>query len=216
MSADTNSAPRPKPLREQAREAVRAAILGAAEKRFGEQGYQATKMAQIASDAGVAAGTLYNYFANKEAVFDEIIRIQGENSFGAIEEEVAKADSPLEAIRALVEALLGAIESQRHLYSILVEIQVDLDSTIRKTAPGSAAHELRLRFGRLAADVVNNAQASGELGSESSQDLLSALLGICNGFLSTWIHSRQGFQLTEKAPVITRIFLDGVRQSGHR
>lgn len=211
MIANSNGASRPKPLREQAREAVRAAILEAAQKRFGEQGYRNTKMAEIARDAGVAAGTLYNYFASKEAVFDAIVRIEGDASFAVIEQDLAACDSPFDALDTLVHAVLRAIESNRQIYSILVEVQMDHDSTVIKAAPGSAADALRKRFTHLTAKVLQDAQQESSFSTDQPEDLLAGLLGLCTGFLSAWISSNQAFSLIDKAPIITRIFLDGVR-----
>jgi AcrR family transcriptional regulator len=49
-------------------------ILAAAEKRFAAFGYRRTGIAEIAREAGVAAGTLYRYFENKEEIFRAVMR----------------------------------------------------------------------------------------------------------------------------------------------
>lgn len=48
-------------------------ILAAAYNVFGDKGYYAAKMDDIANEAGVAKGTLYLYFANKEELFHAVI-----------------------------------------------------------------------------------------------------------------------------------------------
>jgi AcrR family transcriptional regulator len=52
----------------------RARILAAAEERFAAFGYRRTGIAEIARDAGVASGTLYRYFENKEEIFRAVMR----------------------------------------------------------------------------------------------------------------------------------------------
>ena len=52
---------------------TRARILGAATERFAAFGYRRTGMAEIARQAGVAAGTLYRYFESKEDIFRAVI-----------------------------------------------------------------------------------------------------------------------------------------------
>src|SRR2546422_894028 len=47
---------------------TRARVLAAAEERFAAFGYRRTGIAEIARDAGVAPGTLYRYFENKEEI----------------------------------------------------------------------------------------------------------------------------------------------------
>ncbi|WP_188695881.1 TetR/AcrR family transcriptional regulator [Pullulanibacillus camelliae] len=51
----------------------RQRILEAAERSFGLFGYKATTMDQVAKLAGVAKGTIYTFFKNKEELFNEII-----------------------------------------------------------------------------------------------------------------------------------------------
>jgi AcrR family transcriptional regulator len=53
-------------------EQTRSAILQAAHDLFIEQGYHGTAMRQIARQAGIALGGLYNHFPSKEAVFEAV------------------------------------------------------------------------------------------------------------------------------------------------
>src|SRR5689334_10240593 len=50
----------------------RSAILQAAKKIILRNGYGSAKIAQIATEAGVASGTVYLYFESKEAIADAI------------------------------------------------------------------------------------------------------------------------------------------------
>lgn len=55
------------------KENVRRSIAAAAESRFAEQGFENATIEAIARDAGVAAGTVYKYFPNKQALFRSIV-----------------------------------------------------------------------------------------------------------------------------------------------
>ncbi|MBT3188740.1 MAG: TetR/AcrR family transcriptional regulator [Anaerolineae bacterium] len=52
---------------------TRQAIEEAAYELFLDQGYSATSMRQIAEQAGIALGGIYNHFAGKEAIFTAVI-----------------------------------------------------------------------------------------------------------------------------------------------
>jgi AcrR family transcriptional regulator len=54
-------------------ELTRQAILDAAERLILSQGYHGTSMRQIASEAGIAVGGIYNHFAGKEAIFAALL-----------------------------------------------------------------------------------------------------------------------------------------------
>ncbi|WP_319582358.1 helix-turn-helix domain-containing protein [uncultured Pseudodesulfovibrio sp.] len=55
------------------KESVRIRISAAAEARFAEQGFDSATIDAIARDAGVAAGTVYKYFPNKQALLYSIV-----------------------------------------------------------------------------------------------------------------------------------------------
>src|SRR6202048_987076 len=52
----------------------REAILAAALDEFSAQGFAATRLDDVARRAGVAKGTIYLYFKDKEALFQELVR----------------------------------------------------------------------------------------------------------------------------------------------
>jgi len=54
-------------------EITRLAIEDAAIELFLKQGYHATSMRQIAEQAGLALGGIYNHFASKEEIFEAIV-----------------------------------------------------------------------------------------------------------------------------------------------
>ncbi|MGF1452835.1 MAG: TetR/AcrR family transcriptional regulator [Opitutales bacterium] len=60
-----------------------AAILNAALALFADRGFWGTRVPEIAERAGVAAGTLYTYFRNKEALANELYR-QSIQDFGQV------------------------------------------------------------------------------------------------------------------------------------
>lgn len=54
-------------------ERTRLAVLDAACELFLNQGYSATSMRQIADKAGIALGGIYNHFASKDEIFQELV-----------------------------------------------------------------------------------------------------------------------------------------------
>ena len=54
--------------------ATRHAIISAALDEFSVRGFAATRLDDVAERAGVAKGTIYVHFADKEALFQEIVR----------------------------------------------------------------------------------------------------------------------------------------------
>lgn len=66
--------PKPRSVREVRSAARREAILSAALEEFSAQGFAAARLDDVAKHAGVAKGTIYLYFADKETLFQELVR----------------------------------------------------------------------------------------------------------------------------------------------
>src|ERR1700755_3282592 len=77
----------------------RDAILAAALDEFAAQGFAAARLDDVAKRAGVAKGTIYLYFADKETLFQELIRTQLSPVVGGVI-HASHADIPLKVFAA--------------------------------------------------------------------------------------------------------------------
>lgn len=99
----------------------RARVLQAARQRFLAQGYAATKIAEIARDAGVSVETVYKTYATKAGVLKALFDVS-----------VAGDDDPIPmAQREVIQKVLDAPEATRKI-AIYAE---HLASTMPRTAP---------------------------------------------------------------------------------
>src|SRR6059036_4112917 len=78
-------------------------IISAALEVFADRGFAATKLEDVARRAGVTKGTIYLYFANKEALFKALIR---ETIVQVIAQGEALAQSFTGSARELLERLV--------------------------------------------------------------------------------------------------------------
>jgi AcrR family transcriptional regulator len=74
--------------------ARRDAILAAALEEFSDRGFEATRLDDVAKRAGIAKGTIYLYFRDKESLFQELIRTMLTPIVGTIE-TLGAADLPV-------------------------------------------------------------------------------------------------------------------------
>jgi AcrR family transcriptional regulator len=72
--ASRKSRPNPAPSRAERAADRRQAIIEAAFETFIEEGYAATRLEDVAKRAGVAKGTIYLHFKDKQALFEELVR----------------------------------------------------------------------------------------------------------------------------------------------
>jgi AcrR family transcriptional regulator len=79
--------------RKQRSAARREAILAAALDEFAARGFEAARLDDVAKRAGVAKGTIYLYFRDKQSLFQELVRAMLTPLVGTIE-ALSAADVP--------------------------------------------------------------------------------------------------------------------------
>jgi AcrR family transcriptional regulator len=131
-------------LRPEKVEEKRALIVDAALSAFGERGYHATNIADIAKKLGMGHGTFYRYFENKLDIFKHVIT----HVVARVAEAVA-LDDPSEAkdlaayrrqVERIGERLTAVFLEEEHAARILFVEAVGIEPEI--TAQLDAAFEL--------------------------------------------------------------------------
>lgn len=74
-------------------------ILTAAQKTFSQKGYVKCTMSDVANQAKVGIGTLYNYFKNKDELLQLCIQKTIEDEIAIIEKKSQQIEDPLEKMR---------------------------------------------------------------------------------------------------------------------
>jgi AcrR family transcriptional regulator len=145
-------------------EARRAAILAAALEEFTARGYEGARLDDVAKRAGVAKGTIYLYFADKEALFQDLVRSMVHPVLGTLE-KMRGVDIPA---RMLVEGLLGTFV--RDVYGTPRKDLIRLILNEGPRFPAIAEFYYREVIGRVLAivrPILQRAAERGELPNDS-------------------------------------------------
>ena len=94
------------PNRSNAQEEKRRLLLAAAVRVFARKGYHASRVGDIAEEAGVAYGLLYHYFESKEEVLLTVFRETWRALIETIRSVEQAGDPPREQLRKVAEILL--------------------------------------------------------------------------------------------------------------
>jgi len=109
----------PPSLRERKKQAVRAAILEAAERLFRENGYDGTSMSDIAAAADISRKTLFNYMETKPAVILGLVdAFIGEHMPEWLETDIPHYHDARDIMTADVDARLTDIAEHRWLLTL--------------------------------------------------------------------------------------------------
>jgi AcrR family transcriptional regulator len=113
-------------LRQRIRETTIQAILTAAEEVFASKGLHAAHMGEIASLAGVAVGTLYNHFADRDALLAGLLEDRRDELLARIDSALGEVPRASFAgrLRAFLTAVLTHKEAHRRFFHILMQGEI--------------------------------------------------------------------------------------------
>ncbi len=174
---NSNSPPRPapknQPLREKLREVAASAILQASEQVFAEQGLHGAKMEAIAAKAGVAVGTLYNHFEDRNALLAALVeerRLQLANELD-ISLGTYKGQPFEMQLTDFTDRFLGYCESKASLVALMAEAEPSPLLRKQRTA-ATEAIEQRAR------ELVKRGIQAKEIDARHLHSLPTLLLGL--------------------------------------
>jgi len=100
------------------REKRKRQILQAALATFSQKGYNRTVLDEIAQQAGVAKGTVYLYFKDKEDLFYQVLMFIIDSLAEAVEEAIRDTMNPLEKLHSLALCQLQYFSQDKNLLGI--------------------------------------------------------------------------------------------------
>ena len=170
--------------RAQAAADKRRVILDAAVRVFARQGFHGCRVSDIADEAGVAYGLVYHYFHSKEEVLDTLFLERWELLLAAIAEVDGRAGlSPRDKLHEVASFI---VDSYRHAPDVMKVIVVEVTRAANSFGRTHLA-EIREAY-ELIADVVRDAQATGELRADITPAFAAmAFYGAIEQVLTGWI-----------------------------
>lgn len=187
----------------------REAILRAATRVFAEKGFFNSKVADIAKAAGVADGTVYLYFKNKDDVLHSIFDRAMEEFITDGRRELELLSKPEDKLRRIAELHLERLGADREM---AIVFQVELRGSIKFMQEFSAAG-----FSEYL-DIIRKTIEEGQKSGAFRRDLkpvvgAKILYGALDEMVTNWIISNKSYQLAPMADEVLKIFFGGVLEA---
>jgi TetR/AcrR family transcriptional regulator, fatty acid metabolism regulator protein len=159
----------------------RRQILAAAVRVFAAQGYEASRVGDVAREAGVAYGLVYHYFGSKDAVLEAVFREQWGRLLAAVALAEETGETAPEQLELVVKIVLRSWRDDPDLVRLLVReitrsphIQDELD-------------EIGQAFASLER-IVRRGQAEGTLRRDVDARIAAFMLyGAMEEVLTGWV-----------------------------
>jgi len=181
-------------------------ILKAATKLFARRGFFNAQVADVAREAGVAAGTVYLYFQSKDDLLISIFERTMHEGLEAGRQALAGVSDPVERLRRLALVHLERLGQDRDL---AVVFQVELRQSTKfmerfsSTLLQDYLHAIR--------DAVADAQTAGRFRREVSPTFAAKVLyGALDEMATNWILSRRRYALAAQANEVVDLFVNGM------
>ncbi len=176
----------------------RKRILGAAVQTFGRRGFHEARIAEIAASAGVAEGTVYLYFKNKEdllgVVFDETM----DGVLAKAEEIRCDGSSAAEKLTKLVDLHISFLSADRDLASVF---QIELRRSARFVERFSRSK--LVSYLKLLDGICREGMATGEFRADLDPNVaVRILFGAADDVLSDWLMSGRPAPVVDGGAVV--------------
>jgi len=183
----------------------RRQILDGAVGVFARKGYFNSRVSDIASAAGVADGTIYLYFKNKEDIVVSLFADVLERHLAKAIEEMATARTPRERLLAVARHQLAAL-SERKEVAILFQTELRQWTLLSRIS----SKELR-RYFELLSKIIEDGQRDGVFRTEIPRNVVvRSFFGALDELVTAWILAPTNYNLVDLAEPVTDLFLGGL------
>ncbi len=184
----------------------RATILRAAGKVFARRGYFNSKVADIAREAGVADGTVYLYFKNKDDVLISLVDQLMDEFISEGRAQLARLSDPREKLLKLARMHLGALGRDRHL---AVVFQVELRQSTKFMERISTTK--MAEYLGLIRSAFEAGQRQGIFRKDLNPKVVAKItFGALDEMATNWILSQRRYDLESFADTVIDVLFRGI------
>ena len=182
-------------------------IIDAAVIAIAENGYHQAQVSKIAKQAGVADGTIYLYFKNKEdiliSVFQEKMGLFVDN----LQDIIKNGSSSSEKLAQMIENHFKVLSEDRHLATVT---QLELRQSNK---------EIRLKINailkeylKLLDEILIEGMLSGEFNQTMDVRLARQMVfGTIDEMTTTWVMNEYRYDLLALSSKVTNLVLNGLK-----
>ncbi len=195
-----NNTPQKRTRKQTLTDLRRAEILAAALKVFARKGFGNSRAEDVAAQAGIAKGTLYLYFASKEAIYEAAMAQAMQRLAALVEERLQSAGTVQQQVHIYVSARLEFWGREGELYRMVLTVGRE------KKQRRHTAAILQASVDRLV-EILSEAIATGALPERPVEPIAWAVMDCIRGTLERKLDGQTQRSVEEDATLITEIAL---------
>lgn len=182
-------------------------IIDAAVIVIAENGYHQAQVSKIAKQAGVADGTIYLYFKNKEDILISVFQEKMGVFVSELEKIIAKDASAADQLGMMINSHFSLLANDLHL-AIVTQLELRQSN-----------HDIRMKINNVLRGYLKLMDRILISGIESgvfdqNMDIRLArqmVFGTMDETITTWVMNDHKYDLVELAPKVQRLLLKGMQ-----
>lgn len=198
---------RPKQSRaERKKEETKLKIVSTAISLFKQQGIDGTTMEQIADEADIAKGTLYNYFPVKEAILNEFIQRSFREKNPQRIQQLRKLPNTRLRMIMIISMLFEGIQENMEIFEKYIVYRIKNMISFHPEESEKAG------IGVLAAEIIELGQKGGEIRTDLPPNVLEDLFEfVFIEVVKQYTLQKESFKSRDVIEQFVDLFINGVK-----
>lgn len=185
---------------------TRDSLIGAARGVFEERGYDATRMSDIAQAAGVSHGTVYTWFATKDAVLGAVVDSIVSDLYQSL--RTPEGTDAITRIDLANRAYLDAYRANARLLSVVEQAATSREEFQAVLAGLRATHVRRV------AATIERMQTEGEARRDLDANVTAAALcSMVEGFARHWFGRGESYDEDIAVSTLTALWASSLQMA---
>ena len=194
------------------KETKRLEIIHAAMKAFARKGFANTKMIDVARAAKIGKGTIYEYFKNKNEIFEQGFLFLMDTFETNIARKIYKITDPVEKLNAIFESFIDFFHGET---AEIIEVMLDFwaeairqkdEQTLKLVDLEKIYSDFRTMIGA----VLDEGIRIGKFKPMNTFMVASLLIGMTDGLMLQWIMNRDLIDISEAIRCLLEEILTGI------
>ncbi|HSJ38156.1 MAG TPA: TetR/AcrR family transcriptional regulator [Planococcus sp. (in: firmicutes)] len=182
-------------------------IIDAAVIVIAENGYHQAQVSKIAKQAGVADGTIYLYFKNKEDILISVFQEKMAVFVSNLEQILTKDHSASEKLKLMIESHFNLLAGDIHL-AIVTQLELRQSNTDIRSKINNILREYLLLLDQILITGIESGEFDREMDIRLARQMV---FGTMDETITTWVMNDHKYDLVELAPKVHHLLMKGMR-----
>lgn len=187
-------------------------ILDAAIAVFSRTGYRRAKMSDIAAEAGIGKGTVYEYFGSKQDLFLQMCEHLYEQYVLTEQKNLESITDPVEQIRGLIAASLEKAAMWTGMAHLFADMWSEVERKGEEDNLRRLMDDMLKRMVKVISGQIRSGQSRGAFKDYDADLVAHILIGVLDGLMLQLIINTEMYDIDAMIDTLTNMIVDGLRK----